>query len=360
MLAQVPAGTDLTRQFEKAVELQRKGDLHGAEAAYREVLWTAPRYAEAHANLGAVLIRLDRYEEAIQEYETALQLSPHLKPVLLNIGIAHFRRSAYARAVESLKRFLEVSPGHAQATQLMALALVELGRDEEALKYLEPALSASPNDPALIYGLGLASLRLRRPMVTGAINALAEIPGGLPASYLLRGQANLSNFQFEKAVGDLEEARRLNPELPRLHYSLGLAYFKTDRFDDARAAFESELKRAPKDVSSLCYLASMDEKEGRLESARRRLDVALSVEPASPDANWLLGKILIAQGRAAEAVRPLQVAVSGDPLDTQKRYQLARAYQQIGRKEEAERELAEMKRLQALEFEKDQSKVIRP
>jgi tetratricopeptide (TPR) repeat protein len=237
---------------------------------------------------------------------------------------------------------------------------VELGRDEEALKYLEPALASSPNDPALIYALGLASLRLRRPMVNGAIKALAEAPGGLPASRLLQGQANLTNFQFEKAVEDLEAARKLNPELPRLHYSLGLAYFKTDRFDDARAAFEAELTRTPKDVSSLCYLASMDEKEAKLESARQRLDVALSVDPTSPDANWLLGKVLIAQGRPAQAVRPLQIAVSSDPLDPQKRYQLARAYQQIGRREDAERELAEMKRIQALEFEKDQSKVIKP
>ncbi len=186
-------------------------------------------------------------------------------------------------------------------------------------------------------------------MKLGLLIALVQAPAGAD-----------STRQFEKAVGDLEGARRLNPELPRLHYFLGLAYFETERFDDARTAFESELKRAPKDVSSLCFLASMDDKEGRFESERRRLDVALSVEPASPDANWLMGKILTAQGRATEAVRPLQVAVSGDPLDTQKRYQLARAYQQIGRKEDAERELAEMKRLQALEFEKDQSKIIKP
>ncbi len=125
-LAQASSSSDLNRRFDKALELQRKGDLRGAEAAYREVLKVAPRYGEAHANLGAVLIRLNRYEEAIREYETALQLSPQLKPVLLNIGIAHFRRSAYAQAVDALKRFLDTSPGHAQATQLMALARINL------------------------------------------------------------------------------------------------------------------------------------------------------------------------------------------------------------------------------------------
>ena len=354
------ADGSIAERFTRAVELHRKGALAAAEAEYRAILSAAPQYAEAHANLGALLMRLDRYREALQEYEAALRLDPRLKPVLLNIGIAHFRRSEYQSAIDSFQRFLELSPRHRQATQLTALALVELGRDEEALKYLEPALEAAPNDPALLYALGLASLRLRKPMVSGIIKALAEVPGGLAISFLLQGQANLANFQFEKAIEDLKQAAKLNPNLPRLQYSLGVAYFKVTRYADSRAAFETELKRAPNDVSTHCYLASMDEKEGRLDDARERLDRALLIEPASADANWLLGKVLLAQGKATEAVKPLQVGVAGDPNDTQKRYQLARAYQQLGRKEDAERELAEVDRLHARQREADVSKIIKP
>ena len=360
LLVSQAATGDVAERFNRAVELHRKGDLAAAETEYRAVLSAAPQYAQAHANLGALLMRLDRYQEALQEYKAALRLDPKLKPVLLNIGIAHFRRSEYESAIDSFKRFLQVSPKHAQATQLTALALVELGRDEEALTYLEPALEAAPNDPALLYALGLASLRLRKPMVSGVIKTLAELPGGLAVSYLLQGQANLANFQFEKAIEDLEQSAKLNPNLPRLHYSLGVAYFKVTRYEDSRIALQTALKRAPNDVSGLCYLASIDEKEGKLDDARRRLNRALLLEPASADANWLLGKVLLAQGKAAEALKPLEAAASGDPNDTQKRYQLARAYQQLGRKEDAERELAEVERIHARQRETDRSKIIKP
>src|SRR5687768_5896726 len=126
---QAPA--DLASRFSRAVDLQRRGELVAAETAYRALLALAPGYAEAHANLGAVLMRLDRYEEAVASYEAALRLAPGLAPVRLNLGIARYRRGDFEKAVPTFQRFRETDPSNLQATQLLGLALVELGRDLE-------------------------------------------------------------------------------------------------------------------------------------------------------------------------------------------------------------------------------------
>ncbi len=346
--------------FNRAVELQRKGRLKEAETEYRAVLKLAPNYAEAYANLGAVLIRLDKYREAIQSYEAAYKLAPNLTPILLNIGIAHYRQREFEKAVNAFKRFLAASPENAQAIQLTAFSLVELGRDEEALTYLEKALNFTPDDPALLYAVGLAALRLKRPMVTGTIEALAQLPGGLAASYLLRGQADLANMRWEQAVADLEEAAKLSSNLPRLQYSLGLAYTKANRNDDARGAFKAELLRSPKDVSSLWYLAFIDDQEGKPDEARKWLSQALAIEPNSSDANGLLGRILLRQGKPAEALKPLEIAVTQDPNDSRNHLQLARVYQKLGRKEDAAKHVAEYQRLESEAREKERSLIQKP
>jgi tetratricopeptide (TPR) repeat protein len=338
--------SDVNQLFNRAVELQKLGRLSEAEAAYRSVLKEAPLYAEAHANFGALLMRLDRYGEAIRSYQTALKLNPTLNLVRLNIGIAHYRRSEFARAVDALKLFLRSMPGHAQATQLTALALVELGRDEEALTYLEPALEASPNEPALIYALGLASLRLGKPMVSGAIRELAALPGGEAVSLLLEGQALLKNYRFEDAVRALEAAAKLKSDLPRLQYSLGLAYLKSGRGNDARHSLESALKAAPRDVSTLWYLASIDEQENRPEDALRRLREALRIDARFADGHFLAGRIMLSQGNVPGALGHLGRAVALDQSDPAKRAQLALALQQSGRRDEAARQFAEARRLQ--------------
>ena len=244
MLQPAPQVNEVADRFNRAWELQRKGELKEAAAEYREVLARAPNYAEAQANLGVVLARLGNYEEAIAAYQAALRLKPELTPILLNLGIAHYRAGQFAKAAEVLERFLSVAPDHAQARQLLGVSLVELGRDADAITYLEPALSSAQAEATALYSLGLAYLRLRRGDVGDVAKRLAAREDGVALSHLLQGQAQLEEFGFEKAATELEAAAKLSTELPRLQFLLGLAYFKLGRFQEAREQFERELNRA--------------------------------------------------------------------------------------------------------------------
>ncbi len=351
---------DIAARFNRALEFQKKGAWKEAEEEYRAILSMAPDYAEAYSNLGAVLMRLDRYEEAVRSYETALKLSPKLTPILLNLGIAHYRKGEFAKAIDAFKRYLEASPGNAQAIQLMALSLVELRRDEEALEYLDPALLASPKDPILLYATGLVCLRLDKPYVNGLIKTLSEVDGGMPFSHLLRGQQLLKRYEFEKAVDELNAAAKLNPDLPRVNYSLGLCFFKLGRTKEATAAFEAELVRSPRDFSTIYYAAYFREESGDIAGAHGKINLALSLEPDSAEANALLGKILFKEGKAQEAVKPLELAVGKNPEDADMRYLLARVYMQAGRREDAAREFNESKRLREVQLEKDREKTLKP
>ena len=351
---------DVTAKFNQALEFQKKGDWKGAEVAYRAILALAPDYAEAHANLGAVLMRQDRYEEAVQSYETALKLNPQLSPVLLNLGIAHYRKGVFDKAVDVLKRFLESTPDHAQAVQLVALSLVNLGRDEEAVDYLDKALEAAPKDPSVLYATGLVCLRLDKPYVNGIVKTLSEVPGGEPSSHLLKGQQLLKRYEFEKAVDELKIALQQNPDLPRVQYSLGLCYFKLGRTKEASGAFEAELKQSPRDFSTLYYAAYFRELNGDVADAHSKIDLALTLDPESAEANALLGKILFKEGKGADAVRPLELAVQKMPEDADMRYLLGRVYLQQGRKEEAAKEFNESKRLRDQQLERDREKTAKP
>ena len=351
---------DATVKFNRAAELQRQGKLQEAAAEYKALLAAHPDYVEALANFGAVLARLGRYEEAVAAYESALRLRPDLAPILLNLGIAHHRAGNFEKAVEVLTQLLAKAPDTLQARQLLGISLVELGRDGEALPHLEKALAGAPNDPAVLYSMGLAYLRLNRPEMRQVVRILSENPLGIAAAYLLKGQILLAGHEYERAIGELEAAAKLNPELPRLQYSVGLAYLKLGRNKEAIACFEKELRRTPRDFSTLYFLAYLHEADGDLDAARARLDLALRQEPQSPEANALLGKILVKQNKPADALAPLESAVAKDPVDPDKRYLLARVYQQLGRREDAAREFAEVQRLKAEQLKADRARTPKP
>jgi tetratricopeptide (TPR) repeat protein len=346
--------------FNRAVEFQQKGQLPEAAEAWRTFLDLEPSHAGAHANLGAVLSRLGQYDEAVKSYDNALRLNPRLTDALFNLGVAHYRAGQFAKSAEALGRYLAARPEAWQAQQMLGLSLVELGRDEEAAPMLEAALKFNSRDVSLLFGLGLAYLRLKRPDVKTMIDSLAATANGSPFAHLLKGQNYLADSDFQHAVEALEAAAKLSTDLPRLHFSLGVAYLRTGRNQEAIRAFERELQRLPRDYWTLYYLAFLSDAEGRLDVAREKAQLALELQPRSSDACALLGKVLLKQGKAAEAASPLETAVAQNPNDANLRFQLARAYQQSGRRQDAAREFAEAQRLKDQGIEKERKGATKP
>src|SRR5687767_8925927 len=88
--------------FNRAAELQQKGQWPEAAEAWRKFLDLEPSHAGAHANLGAVLSRSGQYDEAVKSYNNALRLNPRLTDALFNLGVAHYRAGQFAKSAEAL------------------------------------------------------------------------------------------------------------------------------------------------------------------------------------------------------------------------------------------------------------------
>ncbi|MCW5969579.1 MAG: tetratricopeptide repeat protein [Blastocatellales bacterium] len=351
---------DAAAQFNRAVQLQQQGRFAEAADAYRALLEHAPEHTDALANYGATLSRLGRHDESVAAYSKALLLAPQRVEILFNLGIAHYRAGDFSQAAETFKRFLEQRPEVVAARQLYGLSLVEIGRDRDAIVQLGLTLEAAPREVSVLYSLGLAHLRLRQKEADQMIERLSAFPAGVAAAHLLRGQTLIAGGEFEKALAELESAARLDANLPRLHYSIGLAYHQLGRNPEALEAFEKDLAVRPGDFLTLYYVALLQESAGDLDAAERHLSAALKLAPESPDAMALHAKLLFKRGRAAEAVAPLEFAIKQNPTDTERRYLLARIYQQLGRREDAAREFAEVQRLKAKQLEDDRARTPKP
>src|SRR5258708_529044 len=81
---------DVASLYRQGVDRQHLGDLAGAVESYRKCLAQDPANVAAHSNLGAALAGLGRYDEAIPEYERALQSAPaEVRPVMRrNLALA--------------------------------------------------------------------------------------------------------------------------------------------------------------------------------------------------------------------------------------------------------------------------------
>ena len=173
-----------------------------------------------------------------------------------------------------------------------ALALMRLGRFEEARDALALALAIAPDDgeclelAAELYinrlppsaertGIGLEYAQRGRRTTAGR----NRLRGARLA--LLEGQALVDLGRAAQALDPLAAARSLNPSDVSARYEQGVAYFELCRFVAARRAFEDVLARDATHAHALYHLALIRERDGRDLEADRLFKDASGRDPKS-------------------------------------------------------------------------------
>ena len=75
-----------------------------------QALRSKPDYAEAHYNLGVVLERVGRAQEAIEHYEQALRIKPDYVKAHYNLGVALARLGRMPEAIGHYEEALTSDP----------------------------------------------------------------------------------------------------------------------------------------------------------------------------------------------------------------------------------------------------------
>ena len=114
---------------------------------YRRLLHRHPAIPIAHNSLGNLLQERDRWHEAIACYQAALAHDSRYTSAYFNLGHALLHTNDLARAEHYLRQAAGLAPNDAEIRARLARALVELGRQEEALAETLRSVELDPGSP---------------------------------------------------------------------------------------------------------------------------------------------------------------------------------------------------------------------
>lgn len=117
-----------------------------ALAAARSAIGLAPDDPYFHYVHGFVLHRLDRNDDAFAAVQEALRLAPDEADYFSLMAAIELSRRNWSPALTASEQALALNPEHVNAANLRAMALVRLGRKEEATATVDFALHRAPEN----------------------------------------------------------------------------------------------------------------------------------------------------------------------------------------------------------------------
>jgi serine/threonine-protein kinase len=298
----------------------------------KQALTLAPDLPEAHVAVGLFhYYGFREYEQALTEFQRALELRPNYSLALQFIAFVHRRQGKWDRTLDELKKSIVQDPLDPYVQGGLAETYVFLRRWKEAEDTARHALTIDPHEATAMRMLLLSSLN-RTGSAQEPLRLLATFPPDdllLPNTGMFdmvigtRGEAFVLGRDFKAALKACETGTvATSNEWQRFAAKAGIRLLAGDitgaqaDAEKARELLETRLREQPNDFRSLralswVYLA-LDRKADAINIARHTLDLLPPEKDAVLGSGNLaaLAEIQAQTGAATEAVQNLKKLLS--------------------------------------------------
>lgn len=299
LLAQSPENIDnhlmgLNRAFSR---VQDKEAIKGVVMRLTEPYTSHP---EAHFARAQAAVAAGDTMESVASLDTALRLRPDWEPAVLFKAQLLSQSGAMQEATKIVKEYLERHPDSRNARLAHARALVSTKQFDAARQEFRKLLDGAPDDPELMYAVGLLSAQLE---------------------------------DYDTAATQLERALNAgHPEDDSIRLNLGQV---AERRKDSTTALRwyRAVQPGPLHFDAQLRIASVLARDGKLAEAREHLR---SVKADEPERKRLLlaeAQILRSAGKEAEAFELIDGALHDNADDTDLLYESSMLAESLGKLE---------------------------
>lgn len=263
--------------------------------------------SEVLYGLGATLGRQGGEDLALVYLQLAIWLYPEHPFASLTLADLYEQLKQPAKAIEVYESVPDTSPLKRNAEVQLAVNLDATDKSQEARAHLDKMIAADPKDIEAIVALG--KIQQTRKMFAECADtyskAIALIPQpsrGNWALFYFRGICNERSKNWPAAEADLKKALELNPDQPHVLNYLGYSWVDQGiNLDQGLDMIRKAAKLRPDDGPIVDSLGWAYYRLGRYDEAVVELERAIELMPQDPVINDHLGDAYWKVGRRLEA-----------------------------------------------------------
>jgi protein O-GlcNAc transferase len=265
-------------------------------------------------NYGIILRALNKPQQALQQFTSALGLNAKAWETWNNRGTAYNDLQAYEQALADFDQAISLNPAYADAVVNKGKSLVGLKRYDEALAAYEKAISLKPDLTEAWLGRANAFAGLARYVdALAAYDKALSLRGNLAAAWFGRGNVLFDLRRYDEAVAAYDNTLSFEPDLAEARLGRGNALAGLKRHDEALAASDRALSLRPDLAEAWLSRGNILVELSRSAEAVTAYDKALSLKPGLTEAWHGRGNAFAALKRDVDAFASFDGALSLKP-----------------------------------------------
>jgi tetratricopeptide (TPR) repeat protein len=309
------------------VYFEKNKDFPKAEEWFRKAIVEEPQSWEAFLYLAMSQAEQEKYGEAEANFEKATGFAPdeEKKAIIYSnqhsYFVKHYNRGItlnsvadYDEAVEEFEKAVQVEPGYAKGHVNLGVTYSLLGEEDKAMATFMKAVEVDPTEPEAWRNLGITYRNLKEyDKARDAYEKLVELdPEDMDGTEAL-GEMYLMVDDYEKALGAFTKVAEVNGEDPWVQFQVGSANFSMKDFEAAAAAYQKAAALAKTAGDMDLYRDSMFNLSGsylkleQYEGAVSTLQQLLAVEDTA-EVHERLGQAYAKQGMTDKALEEYEKA----------------------------------------------------
>ena len=238
---------------------------------YDKAINLKPGYAETYNNRGFAKNNLGQHFPAIFDFDIAIQLKPDFADAYNNRGNAKANLNQHFAAISDYDTVIRLRPDYAGGYYNRGIEKYYLGQYKEAITDYDTAIHLKPDLVETYVNRGIAKDRLRQHFAAiSDYDVAIRLKPNYPDAYHARGNAKIKLEQYDAAVTDYNQAihlksdyaeayngrgiakaladfdivLQLNPNLAEPYYNRGLAQASQEHIGEAKKDFQTALRLA--------------------------------------------------------------------------------------------------------------------
>lgn len=209
--------------------------LYSLERIYRQKLALTPTDPNTITNLGAILQKQNKYDDALQYYNQASQLDPTNVTTRLNVGTLYQQKKSYDAAIAAYDSILFLYPNNVEANLYKAQCLAAIGKNDLAISGFKTVLNLDPNNKAAkdqIYDITKSTMTPAQFMAYLSQNA-ATNKNAANDMYDYAIELHKQN-KFDDAILCYKEVLKIKTDNPEVYVNLAIAYKQKNNAEQAK------------------------------------------------------------------------------------------------------------------------------